>query len=84
MSDKIIIGEYMHAELLPRFEDRKTDIWVIRASKIVDKHVLGKVFWYFGWRQYTFNPSLGTTFNAGCLKDIAEFLESVNADYRKK
>ena len=70
----------MYAEQWHRIDGRKTDRWGI-ASKRGDR--LGVVSWFTRWRQYTFNPSAGTTFNAGCLKNMAEFLKSVNDSNRK-
>jgi hypothetical protein len=34
---------------------------------------LGEVRWFCRWRKYTFFPEPGTTFDAGCLSQIAGF-----------
>ncbi len=77
------IGKYMYAELWPRIEGRRTDRWAINSTKGGGQFRLGFVSWYFGWRQYTFNPDTDTTFSSGCLGDMAEFLKSVNENQRK-
>lgn len=76
------IGKYMYATLWPRIEGNKTDRWEINSSKSGSHYRLGVVSWYFRWRQYTFNPNTGTTFNAGCLEDMVEFLKSVNENQK--
>ena len=55
----------------------KTDAWRV-ISKSSDK-ILGTIYWYAPWRQYSFAPEPGTVFNRECLRDLAEFLETVMA-----
>jgi len=43
---------------------------------------LGSIRWFARWRQYTFDPAPGTTFNTGCLRDIGDFMESHMAKRR--
>lgn len=41
---------------------------------------LGIVEWYAPWRQYTFTQAdQGILFSAGCLRDIAEFMDQKRA-----
>jgi hypothetical protein len=62
------------------FEDRgtsesgKTRRWVVKSSQQGDV-ILGWIEWRATWRRYTFSPTNQTTFDAGCLRDIAEHLE---------
>jgi hypothetical protein len=44
---------------------------------------LGAVQWFPRWRQYCFDPREATTFNAGCLRDLATFLGRVNREQRE-
>jgi NADH:ubiquinone oxidoreductase subunit len=64
-----------------RFEDRgtsesgKTRRWVV--SNALDTGAatpLGWIEWKASWRKYWFCPTNQTGFDAGCLKEIAEFL----------
>lgn len=73
------IGKYLSVDRMERPANRKTDRWCIFANSGV---VLGDVEWFGRWRQYTFNPSPSTTFNSGCLGDLATFLEQVNERHR--
>ena len=51
-------------------EGRKTEVWQVRATR--SGALIGTVRWFGRWRQYTFFPEPGTTFNHGCLEEIAE------------
>ena len=46
--------------------------------------ILGSVRWYSGWRQYTFNSEPNTTFNNGCLTDIAQVLTDLNEAQKRR
>ena len=73
------IGKYLTVhggELLP---GRKTRAWEVQGN---GGDVLGTVQWYGAWRQYTFDPTPGTTFNRDCLIDLANFLRRVNDEHR--
>lgn len=60
------------------FEDKgtsdsgKTKRWVVH--NVTNGVALGWIDWKAGWRKYTFSPLGGTTFDAGCLSEIATFL----------
>ena len=46
--------------------------------------VLGHVRYYAQWRQYVFEPTCDlVVFNAGCLRDIAGFLEALRNGRRR-
>ena len=49
-----------------------TGRWTVRSRR---GDTLGGIGWYGPWRCYTFNPEAGTTYNDGCLRDIAAFIE---------
>lgn len=53
----------------------KTSIW--RCLNRRNQSTLGLVSWEAAWRQYTFAPSYETTFSAGCLRDIADFIRQL-------
>lgn len=73
------IGRYLMVEELPHLAGRKTNLWRVQTN---DGGVLGSVEWYGPWRQYTFNPMPGTTFNSTCLMDLAMFLGEKNKAHR--
>lgn len=53
-------------------ETRKTKLWNVRAK---DQTYLGSIKWWSGWRRYTFFPAHGATFDAACLREIADKAE---------
>jgi hypothetical protein len=73
------IGKYLSVDRMERAPNRKTDRWCIFANSGV---VLGDVEWFGRWRQYCFNPAPSTTFNSGCLQDLAKFLAEANHRHR--
>ena len=73
------IGQYLQVQDLPRRPGRTTDRWQVLGN---GGDVLGVVQWFGRWRQYTFDPAPGTTFNATCLRDIAAWLDKINRERR--
>ena len=69
--------EFLPADMKP---GHKTQ-WIAVYSKS-SKFALGFIEWYGAWRQYTFNPSPETTFNNGCLREIADYCTQLNAEQR--
>lgn len=59
----------------------KTSVWVIEDGY---GDVLGDVAWFGRWRCYTFHPEIGTVFNAGCMRELADFCEAETKARRKK
>jgi hypothetical protein len=57
----------------------KTQVW-----RVETRHgdPLGTVRWFGRWRQYTFQPSPATIYSAGCLTDIADFIQALQAERR--
>lgn len=41
---------------------------------------LGVIKWRSGWRRYVFEPCDSTVFDAGCLKEIVEFITNLMLD----
>mgnify|MGYP001574837802 FL=1 len=60
----------------------KTTIWKVISKKHAD--VLGKIHWYFNWRQYVFEPESETIFNASCLAELATVLKELNTLQRHR
>ena len=78
MSANKRLGPYMDAERAPATKGRKTASWLIR--NIRSEAELGMIFWSGAWRQYIFAPAGDDViFSAGCLRDLAVFLDEVRA-----
>ncbi len=45
---------------------------------------IGKIEWYWEWRQYCFFPSNYSIFNSTCIALITDFLKDINTKHRKK
>ena len=61
--------------------DRKPKTVMIHVYNTSDQF-LGMIGWYGAWRQYTYQPAPDTTFNNGCLQDIADVLTSLNEEHK--
>jgi hypothetical protein len=60
---------------------RITNVYAVRTKSGGSR--LGQIQWYAPWRQYTFDPDYGTTYSAGCLGEIAQFIEREMADRKR-
>jgi len=69
------IGKFIEIRRLPRSEGRKTVCWIVRSAR--SRAPLGVIAWRSGWRQYVLEPELHTVWSAGCLRDVAAFLDRV-------
>lgn len=68
-----LIGDYLEINLVGRSESGKTFTWsVVNRKHKID---LGVIYWHSPWRQYVFAPIDETIYSAGCMTDIAEFME---------
>jgi hypothetical protein len=66
---------YMRFEDVPNPRKKTRLIIVYSKSQGFD---LGKIRWHSRWRQYVFEPALGTLFNLGCLNSLADRLAYLN------
>lgn len=60
---------------------KKTRTWTVKTLAGVR---LGKVRWFAAWRQYSFFPDPGTTYERDCLRTLADFCERETAEYRAR
>jgi NADH:ubiquinone oxidoreductase subunit len=69
-----------------KFEDRgtsdsgKTKRWVVLNS--LSNAALGWVQWYSGFRKYVYEGLPGTKYDAGCMREIANFIEAKTIDHK--
>ena len=73
-------SKYLDFCVYPPAYGRKT-VEVDVRSKSSDFR-LGTIHWYGPWRQYTFSPNDGTTFNKACLREIASYCEQLTQEHR--
>ena len=74
------IGKFLQAIELPIGVGRKTKSVSIQS---IDEEELGLIEWYGPWRQYTIDFTCNCTFNSGCLRDIAAYLDKLNREQRQ-
>ena len=58
----------------------KTKIWTVRST--AGGSTLGEVRWFAPWRKYAFYVASGCLFEEDCLRDIADFVETVTREHR--
>lgn len=81
MNETERIGAYLSVRKFPPDPKRKTSRWTVLSNYGGE---LGTVGWFGRWRQYTFDPAVLTTFNAGCLRDIMTFLDRANREHAEQ
>lgn len=75
------LGKYMFVRNPTKSSTGKTSVWIIEDG---DGDILGDVAWFGRWRCYAFHPEIGTLFNAGCMRELADFCETETNARRKK
>ena len=75
------IGRFLRVEGPLERTGCKTVRWILIAE---DESHLGRIQWYGPWRQYVLEPLASAIFHAGCLRDVAAFLDRANAQHRAK
>jgi len=74
--------QYKFIHFKKKVEDkRKTSVWDCAAND--NECLLGQVKWYSPWRQYCFLPEAFTVFHAGCLRDVAHFIQQLTEERKK-
>ena len=64
--------EYIRVRHVADSPSGKTSIWHVETRY---GDTLGSIRWFGRWRQYTFWPSPETLYSAGCLTDLADFIQ---------
>jgi len=69
-----------------RFEEQPGRVGATTKRVLVTSeragHLLGVIGWYGPWRQYVFEPILGTIWSDGCLADVRAKVAALNAEQR--
>jgi hypothetical protein len=65
--------KYLRFDDLGSSASGKTRIW--RVQNAITMSELGCIVWQAGWRRYVFCPRSSTVYDAGCLREIAAFIE---------
>lgn len=70
--------EYQYLLFVEVERKAKTSVWSCRNKKSGAE--LGRVAWHGPWRQYCYFPTVQAVYSAGCLDDIADFIEQVKRE----
>ncbi len=70
--------EYQYLTFVKTADKPKTSVWSCRNRHFGEE--LGTVQWDFGWRQYIYSPAVQAVYSAGCLSDIADFIQQLTAE----
>ena len=73
MSTVVDSFEYVEMLAVGASKSGKTRVFDVLNRKSGDE--LGMIAWFGPWRQYTFRADPLAVFSAGCLNDIAAFVE---------
>ncbi len=76
------MGESKHLKFVEAEPNKKT-----RRMWVVNKHddvPLGNIGWFGRWRKYAFYPLPGMVFEQDCLRDIADYIETMTKEHRQK
>ena len=60
----------------------KTQVWECYSNESDEE--LGLVKWYGPWRQYCFFPETSLLFNPECMREVAEFVETLTKKHKAK
>ena len=74
--------EYIHISWNGMSKSGKTNRYMVSANR--DSAILGEVVWSGRWRQYVFAPKDYTSYSAGCLCDVADFLADCTSGHRAR
>ena len=75
--------EYQFLYFVERDSKPKTKVFEVRNKMF--NTFLGEIKWYAPWRKYCyFSPQSEFVYDAGCLADIADFLNDLMAERRQK
>lgn len=69
------MSKWLEFVKLVREPGRKTDTYLVKNK--VTMITIGGVFWYGGFRKYVFQTNPNIIMDAGCLKDVSDFLEAL-------
>lgn len=65
-----------------RNDGKKTKLWEV--TSIASDEVLGRISFWGAWRKYVYKPLAGTLYDASCLREIADFMESETNKWRER
>lgn len=75
------MSKYLDYRLVGCSPSGKTEVWDVLSRATGSK--LGTIKWFGRWRQYSFFPEAGTTFNPDCLRSIADEVAGATKPHRE-
>lgn len=68
-----------YVDFIKTYSTGKTDYYAVQTKS---HEAIGVIKWYSRWRRYCFFPDEGTLYDSKCMKNIADFMQSI-MDARK-
>lgn len=69
--------KYFYFELMTALGSDKKQSWFCISKG--GRFPLGVVKWFSDWKQFCFFPEEETVFSVGCLNDVIDFINQLNA-----
>ena len=60
----------------------KTEVYNVLSK--AEGNLLGRIFWYWAWRQYVFEPNQNTIWSRGCQSEVTAFLNELMEQRKEK
>ena len=76
----VLIGKFMELRRDPQDTSKKTPSYTIYEKR--GGAPLGEIKWYGPWRGLCFFPGWDTVFDCGCLQQIREWIQTLDAAYK--
>lgn len=57
-----------------------TKRWEVRTK--ANECVIGRISWSTAWRKYSLGPAYPTDWDEGCLREVADFLETQTREHK--
>ena len=73
--------EYKYIRFVEKGRTPKTVVYSCQNRNSGEE--LGEVRWYFNWRQYCYFPTAVAVYSKGCLKDIIDFISTLEAERKR-
>ena len=73
-------GTYIYFRNMGTSKSGKTSIWHVITAASTDP--IGIIKWFFRWRRYSFFPVAETVYEETCLREIAQFCETITKEHK--
>ena len=72
--------QFFTVQELPLMLGRKTHKYEVRSRH---GDLLAMILWYGPWRQFVLSPTARTVWSSGCLADVQDAIEKIEAERKR-